>query len=142
MKEYLSQDGEDSRVIIPLHPLGIKPKGNEYTATRNLKTAMGKFNLFPDELIVLVLESLDSRSLINVGSTCKALYAFTNFEDLWKMLFIEYVFDHREKLCASMSRIQRTRSIPNVNVDYVRVTDDFGCYHDSNCGDLILCAQI
>ena len=44
----------------------------------------------PDELIIQVLESLDATSLQCLGSTCKALYAFSRFEDLWKTLCIEY----------------------------------------------------
>ena len=44
----------------------------------------------PDELIIQVLESLDGSSLQCLGSTCKALYAFSRFEGLWKTLCIEY----------------------------------------------------
>ena len=44
----------------------------------------------PDEVIIQVLESLDATSLQCLGCTCKALYAFSRFEDLWKTLCIEY----------------------------------------------------
>ncbi|KAL4974937.1 hypothetical protein BDW66DRAFT_152396 [Aspergillus desertorum] len=73
---------------IPGHPLGVKPSGNALFASENLRTAIGTFNLVPDELILILLEFLDSRSLLQLGQTCKALYAFTRAEDLWKAIFI------------------------------------------------------
>ena len=77
-------------LTVPPHPLGIKPTGNMYTATENIKPAAGFFMRLPDELIIQVLESLDAASLQCLGCTCKALYAFSRFEDLWKTLCIEY----------------------------------------------------
>lgn len=44
----------------------------------------------PDELIIQVLDFLDAASLKRLACTCKALYAFSRFEDLWKTLCIEY----------------------------------------------------
>ena len=73
---------------IPGHPLGVKPSGNALLAAENLRHAVGTFNLLPDELILMLLESLDGPSLLNIGRTCKAFYAFTRAEDLWKALFI------------------------------------------------------
>jgi hypothetical protein len=73
---------------IPCHPLGVKPSGNGLIAEWNLRTAAGKLATLPDDLILLLLEHLDSSSLRRFGATCKALYAFTRSEDLWKRLFI------------------------------------------------------
>ena len=84
-------DNKSTAVAIPRHPLGIKPAGNMYTATYNLKSAAGSFVCLPDEVIVAILEYLDAQSLLRLDATCKALYAFARFEDLWKTLFIEYV---------------------------------------------------
>ncbi|KAE8149961.1 hypothetical protein BDV25DRAFT_140281 [Aspergillus avenaceus] len=73
---------------IPGHPLGVKPSGNALLAEENLRAAIGTFKSLPDELISMLLESLDGPSLLRIGQTCKAFYAFTRAEDLWKALFI------------------------------------------------------
>ena len=75
-------------MIVPLHPLGIRPAGNAYASTKNLKNAAGLFACLPDELIMSVLEHLGPESLLKVGETCKALYAFSRSDDLWKTLFV------------------------------------------------------
>ncbi|PGH28747.1 hypothetical protein GX50_08504 [[Emmonsia] crescens] len=75
--------------VIPPHPLGVKPSGNALTATHNIRHAIGSLAVLSDELIILLLECLDSASLLRLGATCKALYAFTRAEELWKALFIE-----------------------------------------------------
>lgn len=74
---------------IPGHPMGVKPSGNALLATENLRDAIGTFKLLPDELISMLLECLDGPDLLSIGRTCKAFYAFTRAEDLWKALFIE-----------------------------------------------------
>lgn len=73
---------------IPSHPLGVKPSGNALLADWSLRDAIGTFRRLPDELILLLLEDLDSASLLSIGRTCKALYAFTRAEEIWKALFI------------------------------------------------------
>ncbi|KAL4918842.1 hypothetical protein BDW62DRAFT_58511 [Aspergillus aurantiobrunneus] len=73
---------------IPGHPLGVKPSGNALFASENIRNTIGTFNLVPDELILTLLESLDCHSLLQLGQTCKAFYAFTRTEDLWKTLFV------------------------------------------------------
>ena len=81
--------GDDS-VTVPSHPVGVKPTGNAYNATKNLKSVTGFFVALPDELIVQVLEHLDAGSLQKIGCTCKAMYAFSRLEDLWKTLCTKY----------------------------------------------------
>jgi hypothetical protein len=74
----------------PPHPLDIKPVGNAFTATYNLRNVSGGlFLALTDELIIRILEFLDGSSLLRVGATCKVLYAFARADDLWKTLFIE-----------------------------------------------------
>ena len=80
-----------SLVTVPIHPLGVRPAGNAYTAIENLKSAAGSFSYFPDELLVSILEFLDAKALVDLGSTCRALYAFSRLEDLWRTIFIQYV---------------------------------------------------
>lgn len=80
---------DELAVSLPSHPLGIKPSGNSFAASKNHKDAAGTFTGLPDELIIQLLEFLPASSLIQLGSTCKALFAFTRAEELWKALFIE-----------------------------------------------------
>ena len=80
---------EESFVSMPLHPLGVKPLGNQYTATSSARHRVGSFQLLPDEILAILLELLDSQELQSLGSTCKFLYAFCRVEDVWKALFIE-----------------------------------------------------
>lgn len=87
-----SIDQHDSRDDLVLrHPLGLRPSGNAFSASTNLKEACGGFALLPDELIVLPLEGLDAVDLLQLGATCRALHAFTRNEELWRALFVEYV---------------------------------------------------
>ncbi len=81
-------DLEDVEQSVPPHPLGVKPSGNEYTATEIARRAIGTFQILLDEVLMILLEYLDSRLLRLLGSTCKALYAFCCSDDLWKALFI------------------------------------------------------
>lgn len=72
--------------LVPTHPLGIKPLGNAFTAKKNIRAGAGSFASLPDELLIQVIESLDSISLMRFGNTCKALYAFSRQDDLWKTI--------------------------------------------------------
>ncbi len=79
----------EKTVTVPPHPLGVKPAGNAYTSKENLRSSLGSFRALTDELIIQVLEFLEASSLLRVGATCKALFAFASLEELWKALFIE-----------------------------------------------------
>ncbi|KAK0100303.1 hypothetical protein ONS95_008261 [Cadophora gregata] len=87
--ESLSLSIEESPNTIPPHPLGVKPAGNQYTASSIAKNSIGSFQAFPDEILAIFLEYLDSYKLRSLGATCKFLYAFCRSDDLWKALFIE-----------------------------------------------------
>ena len=86
----LSKGSGEHHSLVPSHPLGIKPAGNAYSATQNIKRATGSFTALPDKLISQVLEFLDAASLKWLGCACKALYAFSRLEELWKKICIEY----------------------------------------------------
>lgn len=45
---------------------------------------MGRLGLLNDELLMVVLQDLPPSDLLNVGHTCKALYAYAAFDELWK----------------------------------------------------------
>lgn len=81
---------EDSSAALPSHPLDVKPSGNAFEAGSDIRAALGSLASLDDELINQILEALDGRALRQVGATCKALYAFSRAEDLWKSLLIEY----------------------------------------------------
>lgn len=71
------------------HPLGLRPSGNAFNATTNLRAATGTFTILPDELLAQFLDYLEAPDLLHLGSTCRAFHAFTRSEELWKALFIE-----------------------------------------------------
>lgn len=74
---------------IPSHPLGVKPLGNQYLsdgpkARRNI----GSWQSLPDEILMVVLEHFEKPDLLNLGHTCKFLYALCHSDELWKALFL------------------------------------------------------
>lgn len=85
---HVQADDEEMASAVPSHPLGIKPAGNAYTATENIKSRCGSFARLPDELLNHIFESFDADALIRLGSTCRALYAFTRMDELWRALFV------------------------------------------------------
>jgi hypothetical protein len=89
-EHVLLNDSEDADIAtaVPAHPMDIKPAGNAYTASQNLKARCGTFARLPDELISHMFESFDADVLVRLGSTCKALYAFARLDELWRALFI------------------------------------------------------
>jgi hypothetical protein len=84
----VQNDDEDVAIALPSHPLGIKPAGNAYTASENIKANCGSFARLPDELLSHIFESFEADNLIRLGSTCRALYAFTRLDELWRALFV------------------------------------------------------
>jgi len=83
-----AKDNEDGAAAVPPHPLDIKPAGNAFTASENIKARCGYFARLPDELLNHILESFDADILLRLGSTCRALYAFTRLDELWRALFV------------------------------------------------------
>ena len=91
-KNPLTTCREIDSLTVPSHPLKIKPRGNAYTATDDIKLAAGSFTALPDDVLIQVLEFLDATSLKWLGFACKTLYAFSRHEEIWKTLCIEYEF--------------------------------------------------
>lgn len=85
----VQDDDEKVTVAVPSHPLGVKPAGNAYTASENIRLRCGQFARLPDELLSHILESFEADVLLRLGSTCRALYAFTRLDDLWRALFVK-----------------------------------------------------
>lgn len=88
-----NEDENEPLQAIPHHPLGVRPSGNQYTATVNSRLHTGYFQMLPDEFLQGLLDYLtvDASLLLSLGSTCKALYAFCSADDLWKTVFTKYV---------------------------------------------------
>lgn len=84
-----STEVEESSALIPPHPLGVKPAGNQYTATENSRYGIGPVQILPDEILAILLEHFDAPTLVALGATSKFFYAFCRSDDLWKILFIE-----------------------------------------------------
>jgi hypothetical protein len=80
---------EDDSTFVRRHPLGVRPSGNAYTTSINLKDSCGLFATLPDELIAQLLGILQPKDLLHLGGTCRALHAFTRNEELWRTLFVE-----------------------------------------------------
>jgi F-box-like len=76
----------DASFALPRHPLGIKPAGNAWAGARHIQRPLQPLT---DEILVTILELLDIRSLLAIGSTCRAFYAFSRFDDLWRTRSIE-----------------------------------------------------
>ncbi|KAI2629717.1 Clavaminate synthase-like protein [Hypoxylon sp. NC1633] len=75
---------------IPIHPMGIKPLGNQYFVSGpTARQSLALFGRLPDEMILQILEYLDARSLKDFGFTCHFLYAFSQVDELWKTLYLE-----------------------------------------------------
>jgi hypothetical protein len=80
---------ETPEVAVPRHPLGVRPSGNVYSAESNDRDVIGSFSILPDELILQLLEYFPGEGLLSIGMTCKAFYAFSRTDDLWKALFLQ-----------------------------------------------------
>ena len=89
-----SSDGQDGvskpELAFKAHPLGVKPSGNSLAASENSASNMGLFGGLPDETVLVLLEWLDSKSLLRVGASCRGFYAYSTCDQLWKDLFIMY----------------------------------------------------
>ena len=74
---------------IHAHRLGIRPSGNVLTEPAHARNNIGTFGILPDEVILTVLEWIDDVQLIALGTTCRAFFAFTSNDDLWKTLLLQ-----------------------------------------------------
>lgn len=86
-----AKDESSEAAGVPTHPLRVKPLGNALDAAENIKDMAGSFSRLPDELLVQILEYLEGVDLLRCGSSCRALYAYCNLDELWKALMIVYV---------------------------------------------------
>ncbi|ANB15922.1 hypothetical protein AWJ20_3566 [Sugiyamaella lignohabitans] len=79
--------------FVTKHPLGVLPKGNALmlmggndTALR-LQTLGPYFGSLPEEILMAILQEIESPlDLLHTGYACKALYAYSSFDELWKLM--------------------------------------------------------
>lgn len=91
-------DSLQTEPSIPLHPLEIKPLGNRYLAYGpNARESLGTLQAAPDEVLVILLEYLDQRTVRRLGYTCKFLFALCASDDIWKGLFLEAQSTNRSR---------------------------------------------
>jgi F-box-like len=84
-QESVSLESEDNSGITR-HPLGVRPSGNALTSEKNLRDSMGFFSLLPEEVLTSLLEWLDEQRLTRLGATCRAFYAYTTNDQVWRDL--------------------------------------------------------
>ena len=78
----------DVEFDIQPHPLGVRPSGNALTANEDLRCNLGVLSLLPDQLVLTILEWLDENALLRLGAACRALYAYSTCDQLWRDLWI------------------------------------------------------
>ena len=88
-EEDEEDESEEISISIPRHPLDIKPLGNAYMSSVNLRRMSGLFCMLPEELLIYLLECMNAKALVSLGATCKALYAFSRADELWRTLYIQ-----------------------------------------------------
>ncbi|ODV83631.1 hypothetical protein CANARDRAFT_9450 [[Candida] arabinofermentans NRRL YB-2248] len=87
------------RLNLPKHPLGIKPSGNLLISTdeqlSKINQSMGLiFAHLSDELILKVIGYLDNTTdLCNLMSSSKFFYGFISFDEIWKNLYLNHLYD-------------------------------------------------
>ena len=91
------------------HPLLVKPSGNALTSDETgLVNSMGTLGQLPDATVLLLLDFLDQRSLVSLGSTCRGWFAYTSYDQLWRDLAVENSdpsFEWRGSWRASLRRL-------------------------------------
>lgn len=76
--------------LIPSHPLGVKPLGNQYLSSApSARRAIGALGSVPDEVLMILLEHLDGATLTRLGACCRFLYAFCRADELWRTLSLQ-----------------------------------------------------
>ena len=115
-EELLSTPDFDNESL--RHPLLVKPSGNAITSNGiDLRASMGTLGQLPDALVLVLLEFLDQRSLANLGTTCRALFAYTTYDQLWRDLAVENsatIFAWLGSWRASLRRLPSAK-LPNVD---------------------------
>ncbi|CAK7267255.1 hypothetical protein SEPCBS119000_002453 [Sporothrix epigloea] len=137
MSSESSAPDADYNAPLPPHPLGVKPLGNRYLDQgTDAKEATGLFQALPDELLMLMVESLDLGSLLALGSTCRFFYAACVYDELWKALALgitgwkpsAWHGTWRSSLLSERRQARRagsdTTAPPLVSVDCSRVFSD------------------
>ncbi|KIW32960.1 uncharacterized protein PV07_04467 [Cladophialophora immunda] len=113
--------GTSSEDEVEPHSLGLRPSGNALTSQENAQTSMGPFGLLPDTLMLMLLEFLDRRALLNLGATCRGLYAYCTCDQLWRDIAVNETnerFEWRGSWRASLMRLPPTK-LAKVDCRYV-----------------------
>ncbi|KIX93563.1 uncharacterized protein Z520_10741 [Fonsecaea multimorphosa CBS 102226] len=103
------------------HPLRVKPSGNALTSPHNAQASMGCFGLLPDTLLLILLECLNRHSLANLGATCRGLYAYCTYDQLWRDIAVNEMkerFEWRGSWRASLMRLPSPK-LAKVDCRYV-----------------------
>lgn len=100
------------------HPLGVRPSGNALTAEGQVSAmrALGALANLSDDLVLVLLEYLDQAALANLGSTCRALFAYCSYDQLWRELAVrtDHACEWRGSWRASLRGL-KSSSLPQVD---------------------------
>ena len=88
-EESEEEEGSELTTTISRHPLDVKPLGNAYMSPADLRRASGLFYKLSEELLMYLLDYMDAPALVTLGTTCKAMYAFSRADELWRALYIQ-----------------------------------------------------
>ena len=114
-------DGSADESLSGRHPLGVRPSGNALISNHSLQSSMGFFGQIPDALVLLLFEYLDQRSLVNAGCTCRGLFAYSTYDQLWRDLSISDLpadFQWQGSWRASLRRLKSPR-LPDVDCSHL-----------------------
>ena len=78
-----------SEHVVRPHPQGVRPSGNAVSVRSNAVSSMGFLAVLGDEILLSILSWLSIDDLRKLGSTCRALFAFTCHDELWKPLRLQ-----------------------------------------------------
>lgn len=124
-----------ARQYVRHHPLGVRPSGNALTSDQDLSLSMGILGRIPDSLLLLLLEWLDKHALVQLGRTCRGLFAYATHDQLWRDLALsqsDTELEWRGSWRASLLKV--SPRLPKVDCRYL-FTDalyrPFQCTHAS-----------
>lgn len=84
LSEYHEEDHNIQSQLVRHHPLGVRPSGNALTSDQDLSLSMGSLGRIPDSLLLVLFEWLDQDALLQLAQTCRGLFAFSMYDQLWR----------------------------------------------------------
>ncbi|KAI5962469.1 uncharacterized protein KGF55_003545 [Candida pseudojiufengensis] len=120
-KQRLCRTVSTLAIANKLHPLNVKPSGNQLLADdvdlqEQRKKLLGLFSILPNELILKIISYMDDiQSLINLSQTSRIFYALLYDEEKWKQIYINQSekFDNLSWLGSWKQTVTRIKELAN-----------------------------